>query len=490
MTRSVVTIDDLTNDEIEAIFQLADRFLDEMGTPDKPYRIRGRFPLAHDYILAALFYEPSTRTRLSFESAIIRLGGRSISSADANTSSVAKGETIADTVRVVENYADILVIRHPCEGAARVAADFADIPVINAGDGSHEHPTQTLCDLYTLCLARKGASSGGGPGALKDMNVVLWGDLKHGRTVHSLAYALARFGAHIIPLAAPGCEIPEHVRHRLARDYQCFPLSKKDIEALPDNALPADVIYVTPEEPHQLALWPPDVVDVWIALSKQQQSAIKGIKTVDAFYSTRLQQERLDPEHKVADYPVVDANFLKEKRYRETQVMHPLPRAGELSYDMDRDPRGVYFKQAAYGVPVRMALIASLLELQPCLLTGKAPSQSRYQEYGHPDGVPCGNSNCVTRHESEHRYLSPRFWIVDQDRLTIRCVYCDHEQRPGVVSRGSTKKYTTTPADFNVIDLKDLVLFVDEQQAIQAGHERKKTPRRTAAGADQSPTRP
>ena len=138
MSRSLVSIEDLSNSEIEAIFELADRFLDEMATPGKPYRIRGRRTLARDYILSTLFYEPSTRTRLSFESAMLRLGGQVISSAEASSSSASKGETIADTVRVAENYADVLVIRHSYEGAAQVAADYTDLPVINAGDGGHE----------------------------------------------------------------------------------------------------------------------------------------------------------------------------------------------------------------------------------------------------------------------------------------------------------------------------------------------------------------
>ena len=168
----VVTIDDPSDEELEQVFGLADEFLTRMGDPDRPYRIRGRDKLASDHILATLFFEPSTRTRFSFESAMERLGGGVISSPNSAATSAAKGESIADTVRVVENYADVIVIRHPSEGAARVAADFACVPVINAGDGSHEHPTQTLCDLYTLKRER-------GMQSLKEfagLNVVLYGD--------------------------------------------------------------------------------------------------------------------------------------------------------------------------------------------------------------------------------------------------------------------------------------------------------------------------
>ena len=485
MVRSVVSIDDLTNDEIEALFRSADQFLAEMSDPAKPYRITGRCDLARDRILATVFAEPSTRTRLSFESAMHRMSGSVISSADANASSAAKGETIADEVRVVENYADIIVIRHPAEGAARVAAEYASVPVINAGDGSHEHPTQTLCDLYTLRVARRTESGEIQTDALKDLNVVLRGDLQGGRTIHSLAYALARFGARILPDPAPGCDFPPHVCRRLARDYGCYPLSKKDVDELADDAFPADVLYVTPDEPHQLALLP-DVDDVWVRLSKRQQKSIKGIKEVDAFYATRFQLERLSPEEreeKRQSFQAVDAEFLKERKYRHSQVMHPLPRVDELSYDIDRDERSVYFRQAAYGVPVRMALIAALLELQPGLLQD-APPPAAYRQYQHPDGVRCANEKCVTRRESEMRYLLPKYSIVDEEQLTIRCVYCDHEQEPGIVARKSSHRYLRDTREWRAIAPGDLVLFADEPSAAAAGYQPKKSqPRRPEPSA-------
>src|SRR5256885_3556130 len=159
---------------------------------------------------------------------MVVLGGHCRSSSDASHTSAAKGETIADMVRVVGNYADAIVTRHPLEGAARVAADYASVPVINAGDGSHEHPTQTLCDLYTLRAAQAEKGRPRTIHSIKDLNVVIWGDLRHGRTVHSLVYALARLKARIIPRAAPGCELPEHVGSRLERDYHCFPLTKEN----------------------------------------------------------------------------------------------------------------------------------------------------------------------------------------------------------------------------------------------------------------------
>ncbi len=473
MTRSVVSIDDLSNSEIEAVFRLADQYLSEMGTPGKPFRVSGRRGDAEQYILATIFFEPSTRTRLSFESAMLRLGGEIISSADPNSSSAVKGETVADTVRVVENYADLLVIRHPYEGAAKVASEYASVPVINAGDGSHEHPTQTLCDLYTLRAAQSQKGAAPSIDSLRDMNVVLWGDLHHGRTVHSLVYALARFGARIIPLAAPGCEFPEHVQQRLARDYGCYPLSRKDVDSLAEDALPADVLYVTPDQPHQLAL----ISNVWFQLSEKQQASIRSMKNIDAFYSTRLQRERLGAGEQVTEYPVIDSQFLKEKKYRQAQVLHPLPRVDELSYDLDQDQRGVYFKQASYGVPVRMALVAALLELQPGMFSAEPLHRRQYVSYRQREGLICSNPRCVTCQETERRYLLPKFLIVDENVPILRCAYCDHEHQPRAVGRLSTRKFTTAVDQWKQIHLQDIVFFRDEQQAIESGFQPKRPSR-------------
>ena len=184
--RNVVSIDDLSNEEIERVFRLADEIA------ESPRRFWGR---ATAKVLATLFYEPSTRTRLSFESAMQRLGGGTISQADMSASSASKGETLADTARVVGKYADAIVLRHPWEGASHLAARYAGVPVINAGDGGHEHPTQTLCDLYTLRKRH---------GALQGLTVALCGDLQTGRTIHSLAFALARFQANVF--FVPGTE--------------------------------------------------------------------------------------------------------------------------------------------------------------------------------------------------------------------------------------------------------------------------------------------
>src|SRR6202012_5339479 len=173
-------INDLSNKEIETIFEVAQGFLKKLADPKIYYRIGRSTNLASKSVLASLFYEPSTRTRLSFESAMLRLGGANITSADPAVSSAAKGESLADTIRVISNYADVVVIRHPRDGAARLAAEYAQIPIINGGDGAHEHPTQTLCDLFTLKAKNKN---------LRDMKVAISGDLKGSRTIHSFVYA-------------------------------------------------------------------------------------------------------------------------------------------------------------------------------------------------------------------------------------------------------------------------------------------------------------
>jgi len=176
VNRSLITIDDLSNKEIEAVFSLADGM---------SYSMNEQSSLCQGKIMASLFFEPSTRTRMSFEAAMLRLGGQVISVMEMGDTSLSKGESIADMARVVGSYADIIVIRHPWEGAVRVVSDYAGVPVINAGDGGHEHPTQTLCDLYTIRKERH---------TLEGLKIALWGDLKYGRTIHSLAYALARLG--------------------------------------------------------------------------------------------------------------------------------------------------------------------------------------------------------------------------------------------------------------------------------------------------------
>ncbi len=259
-----------------------------------------------DKILATLFFEPSTRTRLSFEAAMHRLGGSVVSVQDPRTASAAKGETLSDTIRMVESYSDMIVLRHPQEGSARLAAEFSEKPVINAGDGAGQHPTQTLLDLFTIREEK---------GKLEDINVALVGDLKYGRTVHSLAYALALFGAKLHLVAPPTLQMPKEVV-AAARKFGVEP----DISTELDNVIPnADVLYVT-----------------------------------------RIQKERFPDAReylRVAGAYKIDARTLREGK-ADLKIMHPLPRVTEIAPEVDRSPGAIYFRQAFNGIPVRMAILA------------------------------------------------------------------------------------------------------------------------------------
>lgn len=454
MKRDVCTINDLSDAEIEEIFDLADRFLDEMGREGHAHQIRGRREDAVGQVMTSLFYEPSTRTRFSFEAAMVRLGGNVLGTVDPVTSSAAKGESLADTVRVMENYADIIVMRHPYEGAARAAAEYVDIPVINGGDGGHEHPTQTLCDLYTLRRENR---------TLKDLNVLLVGDLKHGRTVHSLVYGLARFHANIIPMPAKGFELPDHVGRRLQEEYRHRPYSREAVFGSGEDLPPIDVVYVAAESELNLAAQGHDA-------SVSEDEAVRGKRALkfDVCYVTRLQGERLAPGQKLGtDYPVIDAKFLRGRRYRDTRVLHPLPRVNELGYDLDTDPRGIYFKQAAYGVPVRMALIAKVLGLSPFVARETVRARP---VYGSPDGMRCPNARCITEHPSEKAHLAPKFWFVRSTRPLARCVYCETDTEIACYGDRASRRLS---ADFERIGEHapgDVLFFASIPDAKKAGY--------------------
>jgi aspartate carbamoyltransferase catalytic subunit len=421
--RHVTSINDLTDDEITKIFAAATRYLKELGHPSVKHRIARSARTASGKILATLFYEPSTRTRLSFESAALRLGGGTISSADPATSSAAKGESLADTVRVVSNYADILVIRHPRDGAAKLAAEFAGIPVINGGDGAHEHPTQTLCDLFTLQQEKK---------SLKNLNVVISGDLKGSRTIHSFVYALARFRANILLMpGGMGMELPEHVDWRLRNEFHSHPTPKRDQIERKKSGI--DVVYRTADQPHQLALIP-----------------VKD--EIDIFYMTRFQKERW-AEGQRNDYLKVDKKFLGEDKYKHASVLHPLPRVGELDRDLDEMPRAAYFRQAAYGVPVRMALIAALLDLDKRTALRKFDGgfdATDYPTHVQPRelGTTCPNRNCITHDEHDGAYTANKFYVIRKDRLRLRCFYCEADIENAVTAtrRGETAYFQSTVA--------------------------------------------
>jgi aspartate carbamoyltransferase catalytic subunit len=448
---NLVTIEDLSNSEIEAVFSLADKMADDMGR---------QFGVCQGKIMASLFFEPSTRTRLSFESAMHRLGGSVITASDVGATSLSKGESIADMARVIGSYADIIVIRHPWEGAAKVVADYAGVPVINAGDGGHEHPTQTLCDLYTIKKERQ---------TIRGLRIALWGDLKYGRTVPSLVYALARFGATILFRPGPGLELPEHVMNKLGSEYT----GRLERYANLDNKVkqrlfPLDAIYITPSKPHQLANIP--------SVSAQ----VELEEGVDALYVTRLQLERLAAEEKgeelKKEYPVVDKKLLKEREFQKTMVLHPLPRVNELAREIDADPRSTYFKQAGLGVPIRMALVALLLGSQQADIAGERESFTRareYPPYRRGYGVKCANPRCVSVQKTEANYIRPEFKVVNHRPLVLRCLYCEHEVYPQYVAssdwhegRLASKKYHSADSHWSTkIKPENLIIFDSASEA-------------------------
>ncbi|ETA68395.1 aspartate carbamoyltransferase [Methanolobus tindarius DSM 2278] len=267
-----------------------------------------RSDLLSGKILAVLFFEPSTRTRMSFETAMLRLGGDVLNLGSVDASSIAKGETLADTIRVVDGYVDAIVLRHPKEGAAHLASEFSSVPILNAGDGAGHHPTQTLLDLYTI----KRESH------LEDLKIALAGDLKYGRTVHSLCYALSHYGAQITLISPKELRMPEEIIN--------------------------------------------DIIERGAKI-KEVDTIEEAARDVDVLYMTRIQKERFpDPAEyrKVANKLKINLETLKNAK-PELKIMHPLPRVNEIDASVDATPHACYFKQAFYGVPVRMALLGLVL---------------------------------------------------------------------------------------------------------------------------------
>lgn len=300
--RNLIDPMDFSTEEIDEVFNLAEEIIEN---PQKFSKV------CEGKLLATLFFEPSTRTRLSFEAAMLRLGGQVLGFSDANSSSVSKGECTADTIRTVGCYADIIAMRHPKEGAARVAAMYSDIPVINAGDGGHQHPTQTLTDLLTIKSIK---------GDFSNHTIGICGDLKFGRTVHSLVKALSRYKNNKFVLISPEeLKIPDYIKKEV--------LIKNNIEFVEVERLE-------------------EVID-----------------SLDILYMTRVQRERFFNEE---DYlRLKDSYILNEEKMKIAKndmiILHPLPRVNEISLSIDKDPRACYFRQAKYGMFARMALIAKLL---------------------------------------------------------------------------------------------------------------------------------
>lgn len=448
--RDLVTVDDVSNDEIEAVFSLADRMHAD---------IRGQSNLCKGMVMASLFYEPSTRTRLSFETAMHRLGGNVVTAVDINTTSIAKGETLADTARVISSYVDIIVVRHPWEGAARVVADYASVPVINAGDGSHEHPTQSLCDLYTLKRER---------GEIRDLTVVLCGDLKNARTVHSLTYALAGFGANIMFMPSKGLELPDYVKDRLNREYMGIVTEDKASQSASFREM--DAIYLTQS---QLPLPDPNAKMDLAAQFSVKSRSVKA--NLDVVYASRMQKERqIDARDPSAGGALrVDTEFMRRPRFKDALIMHPLPRVDEIDYALDKDERSIYFKQAAYGVPVRMALLASLLgvaspEASAPPYDSFAYSLS-YPPYRSEEGIRCPNPTCVSNKESA--YIVPEFAQVNEKPAVLRCRYCQRDTTAEAAGSRRTKVFHR--AGFHPsrrLHVGNLVYFESFEQASNLGY--------------------
>jgi len=292
--RDVISIRDLSREDIETVLEEAERI-----RPD-PDLLRGR-------VMASLFFEPSTRTQLSFASACERLGGRVIGFSSAETTSQAKGETLADTIKVVERYSDVIVIRHPLEGSARLAADLASVPVINAGDGANQHPTQTLLDLFTI---RRFA------GRIDGLTIGMVGDLRYGRTVHSLAQALTRFeGVRLRLISPPTLKLPPSVLRELEGKIEYEEREELDLRGL-------DVVYVTRIQKERF----PDI---------EEYEKVKGAYVITARTVEQLSEEAI--------------------------ILHPLPRVDEIAPEVDQLPQAKYFEQAEGGIPVRMALLKLVL---------------------------------------------------------------------------------------------------------------------------------
>ncbi len=296
--RSLVSITDYNQDEMLQILDLAAEF------EKKPNQ-----HILGGHVVATLFFEPSTRTRLSFESAVNRLGGRIIGFSDSSSSSVSKGETLKDTILTVSNYSDLIVMRHPLEGSAKYASEVAPVPIINAGDGAHQHPTQTLLDMYSIRKTQ---------GRLNNLRICMVGDLKYGRTVHSLLIALADFNPVFVFIAPDELKMPQE--YKLLLDSKGIEYYEyKDIA---DNMDDADIIYMT-----------------------------------------RVQKERFsDPlEYEKVKNVYILRNNMLENTKPNMRILHPLPRVNEINYDVDPNPKAYYFQQAQNGVYTRMAIISKIL---------------------------------------------------------------------------------------------------------------------------------
>ncbi len=354
--RSVIDILDLTVEEIDELVKTACDMIDNPAEYSECCRGKK---------LATLFFEPSTRTRLSFEAAMMELGGNVIGFSDARNSSASKGETVGDTARVVSCYADIIAMRHPLEGAPFVASRYASVPVINAGDGGHAHPTQTLADLVTIYREK---------GRFNDLTVGFCGDLKYGRPVHSLINALSRYkGIKLVLISPDELKLPEYTKREVIEKHSIPYAETDDLE--------------------------------------------KAIPELDILYMTRIQEERFDDPEEYARLKgcyILNADKLKSAK-KDMAVLHPLPRVDEIATDVDSDPRACYFKQVENGKNVRKALILKLI----------TEAEKNPEKAGHgfdeSDGVKCGNPRCIANKELQ----LPTLTEPTADGTGRKCAYCE-----------------------------------------------------------------
>ena len=358
--RSLIDILDLTTEEIDALIAVAEDIIENPAAYAE--KCRGK-------ILGTLFFEPSTRTRLSFTSAMMSLGGNVLGFSEATSSSASKGESVADTVKMVSAYSDIIAMRHPKEGAPLVAAKAATVPIINAGDGGHFHPTQTLTDLLTIKRKK---------GRLHDLTIGLCGDLKFGRTVHSLIAAMSRYtGIKFVLISPEELALPGYVKYEYLGEGKMAYAETADMEA----AMPE----------------------------------------LDILYMTRVQQERFashDDYLRLKDSYILTPDKLKNAK-ADLCILHPLPRVNEISVAVDDDPRACYFEQAANGRYIRMALILKLL--------AKKGEPDSVREGELKEGLCCQNPRCITTTEQE---LAPLFRLADHEHDVYRCFYCDQKAYP------------------------------------------------------------
>ena len=358
--RSLISILDFSVEELDALVTTAK---DIIAHPEN-YREKCRYKK-----LATLFFEPSTRTRLSFEAAMLELGGSVLGFSEANSSSASKGESMADTAKVLSCYADIMAIRHPKEGAPYVAANNATVPVINAGDGGHNHPTQTLTDILTISCEM---------GRLENLTIGLCGDLKHGRTVHSLIEAMARYeGVKFVLISPKELKVPGFIRFNVLERYG---IPYEEVSSL-EEAMPK----------------------------------------LDVLYMTRIQRERFDsPEEyeQLKNSYILDPDKMTQAK-ENMCVLHPLPRVNEISVAVDRDPRAAYFRQALNGKYIRMALILKLLDEAE-----RNPQREIIDTSSYLTDRTCTNPKCICQVEQELPHLAK---LTDPKANVYRCIYCEHK---------------------------------------------------------------